>query len=187
MTAPTREAPGRSRGSTVAKIGLSVVVVLLVVMWVYAFAFAPREPIYAIEDREWLDRAAAICDEGDARRTELTDVSEGYIADPTPEQAARRADIVEQATDIMEDEVDQIVAVQPASEEDRRTVAEWEGFYRTLIEDRRAYVGRLRAYDLTPYSETLLEGGPVTNVLVDFANVNRIEACAPPSELGSGG
>ena len=48
-------------------------------------------------------------------------------------------------------------------------------------------MGRLRAYDLTPYSETLLEGGPVTNVLVDFANVTRIEACAPPSELGSGG
>ena len=75
----------------------------------------------------------------------------------------------------------------PASEEDRATVAEWEGFYRTLIDDRRAYVGRLRAFDLTPYAETLLEGGPVTNVLTDFANVNRIEACAPPSELGSGG
>ena len=39
-------------------------------------------------------------------------------------------------------------------------------------------------FDLQPYGETLVDGGPVTNLLTDFAVVNEIPACAPPNELG---
>jgi hypothetical protein len=53
-----------------------------------------------------------------------------------------------------------------------------------MIADRRAYTERLRAFELGPYLETKVDGGPVTNVLLDFANGNRMPACRPPGELG---
>ncbi len=45
-------------------------------------------------------------------------------------------------------------------------------------------IARLRSFELGPYRETKVEGGPVTNLLVDFATVNELPHCSPPQELG---
>ena len=80
-----------------------------------------------------------------------------------------------------------IVAVLPPSDRDRSLISEYEAFWKILLADRRAYTEQLRSFDLSPYHETPVEGGPVTNVLVDFAVVNLMSSCAPPDELGTGG
>ena len=74
----------------------------------------------------------------------------------------------------------------PPSERDQSLVNEYRDYYRTLFRDRRAYTARLRTFQLAPYGETLVDGGPVSNLLTDFAVVNEIPACTPPNELGGG-
>ncbi len=178
------DAGSRTTGSLVARVSLIVVVLLIVAMWVYAFGFAKKEGVYVLEDRAWTARAQGICETYESRRLELADTEAGYIANPTNEQMLQRADVVDQATDILEAELDDVLAVQPAGDRDRQLAAEYEGFYRILIGDRRAYTARLRNFELTPYLETKIDGGPVTNVLLDFTTANRMKRCAPPGELG---
>ncbi len=95
-----------------------------------------------------------------------------------------RADVVDRATDLLEAELAEMVAVMPTSDRDRQLVEEYRGYFEIMIADRRAYTERLRAFELGPYLETKVDGGPVTNVLLDFANGNRMPACRPPGELG---
>ena len=164
---------------------LTAIVLLLVAMWVYAFVFASKKGVYRVDSAEWRANAETVCEAAQEQRLRLVDMTAGYIANPTNEQMLQRADVVDQATDIVEQQLADIVAFPVETDRDRELIASFEGFYRTLISDRRAYTARLRAFDLEPYRETLLvKGGPVTNALTDFTSGNNVKACAPPGELG---
>lgn len=165
---------------------VAVAVALLMAMWVYALFFASKKGTYRVDDDAWRADAAQICRAAELERRELVDTSDGYIADPTPAQAAERADLVDQATDIIETALDDVVALPLATDRDRSLVADYEGYYRIVIADRRVYTARLREFDLRPYGETRVDGGPVTNVIIDFTTVNEMKACAPPSDLTGG-
>jgi len=165
---------------------VAVAVVLLMAMWVYALFFASKKGTYRVDDDAWRADAAQICRAAELERRELVDTSDGYIAEPTPAQAAERADLVDQATDIIETALDDVVALPLATDRDRSLVADYEGYYRIVIADRRVYTARLREFDLRPYGETRVDGGPVTNVIIDFTTVNEMKACAPPSDLTGG-
>jgi len=175
--------PGRRRWVVVL---LTIVCALLAAMWVYAFVFATEQGIYRVDDEAWRSRARQICEDADIERQQLADTDEGFIADPTPEQMLEHAGIVDRATDIVERMIDDLVAVPVASDRDRELIASFEGFYRTIIADRRAYTARLRAGQLEPYRESTVDGGPVTNVVTDFTSGNDIKDCVPPGELGGG-
>lgn len=181
---PPADAPARSTGALAARIGLTVIVLLLIAMWVYAFGFAEKKGVYVLDDDSWGERAQDICERYEAERRALVDTDAGYIANPTNEQMIERADVVDRATDLLEAELAEMVAVMPTSDRDRRLVEEYRGYFEIMIADRRAYTERLRAFELGPYLETKVDGGPVTNVLLDFANGNRMPACRPPGELG---
>lgn len=181
---PPADAPARSTGALAARIGLTVIVLLLIAMWVYAFGFAEKKGVYVLDDDSWGERAQDICERYEAERRALVDTDAGYIENPTNEQMIERADVVDRATDLLEAELAEMVAVMPTSDRDRRLVEEYRGYFEIMIADRRAYTERLRAFELGPYLETKVDGGPVTNVLLDFANGNRMPACRPPGELG---
>ncbi len=178
------QTPRRTTGAIVARVGLTLVVVLIVAMWVYAFGFAKKQGLYVLDDEAWTERAQEICEGYEQQRLELVDMDSGYIANPTNEQMLERADVVDRATDILEAELADVFAVLPVSERDQKIAAEYRGFYEVLISDRRAYTGRLRNFELGPYLETKIDGGPVTNILLDFTTANRMKRCAPPGELG---
>jgi hypothetical protein len=177
------EAPPK-RTWTFTKIVLIIVCLLIAAMWVYAFGFASKKATYRVDDAAWRGRAQGICEVYEAERLELVDTAQGYIAEPTQAQMLQRADVVDRATDILEAELADITAIAPDNARDQRLVDEYSGFYEILLRDRRAYTARLREFDLQPYGETLVDGGPVSNLLNDFAIVNEIPACAPPGELG---
>ena len=181
---PPADTPARSTGALAARIGLTVIVLLLIAMWVYAFGFAEKKGVYVLDDDSWGERAQDICERYEAERRALVDTDAGYIANPTNEQMIERADVVDRATDLLEAEPAEMVAVMPTSDRDRQLVEEYRGYFEIMIADRRAYTERLRAFELGPYLETKVDGGPVTNVLLDFANGNRMPACRPPGELG---
>jgi hypothetical protein len=170
-----------------ARIAVTVACLLILAMWIYAFGFASKKAAYRVDDAAWRQRAQDLCEAYEAQRLELVDMSAGYIVDPTNEQMLQRADLVDRATDIVEAELAEVTRVLPASARDRSLVDDYRKYYQLIVADRRAYTERLRSFDLEPYGETLVDGGPVSNLLTDFAVVNEMPACAPPNELGGDG
>ena len=103
---------------------------------------------------------------------------------PTKDQMLQRADIVDRATDTLDEMVDEIAALPLAKDDDRARVGVFLKYYRVILDDRRKYTARLRAFQLEPYLESVVNGGPVTNVVIDFTTGNAIPHCMPPGELG---
>jgi hypothetical protein len=181
------ERPPRTGWQKLAFVLISIAVLGIAAMWVYALVFASRDGLYRVDDDAWRENAQEICEAAQQKRIELADTSEGVITDPTPEQMRRRADLVDQATGILEDMLDEVVAYPLTEPRDIALQDTWEGHYRTLIEDRREYTAQLRAGVNEQFTETVVGGGPVTNVVTDFTSGNDIKACGPPADMTSGG
>ena len=174
--------PSKSRGWV--KAILILICGLIAAMWVYAFVFAPKSGVYFVTEKGWRTTADEICANAEQQRLALEDTTGGYIANPTHEQMTQRADIVDRATDLLDGMITDVEALPLAGDKDQARAAIFVKYYRTIISDRRAYTARLRAFDLAPYRETLVNGGPVTNVVIDFTTGNDITHCMPPGELG---
>jgi hypothetical protein len=179
----TEPQPARPRLS-LAKIVVTIICLLLLAMWIYAFGFASKKAAYRVDDAAWRQRAQDRCEVYEAQRLELVDTAEGYIAEPTQAQMIERADVVDKATDILATELADVISVLPPSARDRSLIEQYRGYYQTVIDDRRAYTQRLRSFVLEPYRETVVDRSPVSNLLIDFTIVNEMPACSPPGELG---
>jgi hypothetical protein len=153
-------------------------------MWVYAFVFAPKTGVYFVTDKAWRASADQICATAEQQRLALVDTTQGYIASPTHEQMTHRADIVDRATALLDRMVSDVEALALAGSDDRERVTIFVKYYRQILDDRRAYTARLRAFQLEPYRESLVNGSPVTNTVIDFTTGNAIPHCMPPGELG---
>ncbi|HTH07667.1 MAG TPA: hypothetical protein VMS14_02505 [Ilumatobacteraceae bacterium] len=169
---------------------LSVGCALVLVMWVFiVFEIATTgndKGAYQIQDDSWRPQAIDICRAATAERNELANDTGGFIEDPTLEQMQQRADIVDQATDIVEQMVADLVAIPVDNDRDREILAVFGENYRLIISDRRRYAERLRNGDFTSYNETVVAGGPVSNVVFDFTagvKSNDIPECSPPVDL----
>lgn len=155
-------------------------------MWIYGLFIADPEPVYRIEDASWRPQAVAICAAADAAITSLTDTTGGFITDPTPEQMRRRADLADQATAVLDQMVTDLVAIPVDNDDDRLRLDVFAEHYRMVLADRLRYTTALRAGENVDYTETVVAGGPVTNVITDFtAGVkgNDIPLCSPPGDL----
>ena len=187
MNVPFADEPARPRTSAWVKAVLVLCCAVVASMWIYYFFFATDEGVYQLQDKSWRVAAEQVCSAASAEREALTDTSDGYIANPTDEQMVQRADNVDNATDILERMRDDLVAIPVDNEGDATRVEFFAENYRTVLADRRRYTASLRRFELVPYSETVVGGGPVTNVVLDFtAGVkgNDVPECSPPGELG---
>ena len=113
------------------------------VFWVWALFFASKEAVNKIGDRAWAARAEGICDTAKNDMQALHDFRR--IDHDSPQLAAmlaERADIVDRATDIVEQMLDEVVVVMPTDPKGLALVPQWEADYRTLIADRREYSRR---------------------------------------------
>lgn len=153
----------------------------IVAMWVYAYGFASKEAAVHLDDTAWTERAEGICTAANAERDELFDVRK--IDDAGPDALLERADIVDRATAILERMLNEIVAVQPDSSADRQLVDQWEGYYRTLLEDRKEYTAGLRAGEPNRFDESVVDDQPLSSFLDDFAKPNRMPSCVSPKDL----
>lgn len=149
--------------------------------WTWALFFASKESINRIEDRAWAERAESICVAARDEREALADYREMANADAV--MLAERADVVERATDIVTDALDEVVAVAPDDEKGRAIVPLWEADYRQYLEDRRAYAERLRRGETVAFSETAVEGIPISERIERFAVDNDMPTCAPPTDV----
>ena len=163
------------------RIGAVTAVLALALFWMWALFFASKESINRIGDREWSDRAETICDTAREEREALADYRE--LEGDNAAMLAERADLVDQASDIVEGALDDVIAVTPSDDKGQALVPQWEGDYRQYIADRREYTVRLRNGEDVPFSETAVEGIPISERIERFANDNDMSSCAPPTDL----
>ena len=151
--------------------------------WIWALFFASKEAFNRVNDRAWAERAEDICVRATEDRVALADLTR--VEQATPELIARRAELVDESTDILDRMLDDVVAVEPSDEKGRNIVPMWEDDYRTYLQDRRNYADRLRASggEYLPFTETPIEGIPISERIATFAAENEMSACAPPIDL----
>jgi len=178
-------APQR-KGRMWVKVLLAIGCAAVAAMWIFAIFIANPDPVYRIADRTWRPAALKVCAAADQAVTALADTSGGFITHPTLAQMRQRADIADRATDILDQMVTDLVAIPVATDKDRTRLDTFEKNYRLIIADRRRYTAALREGRNIDYTETVVGGGPVTNVITDFtAGVggNDVPLCSPPGDL----
>jgi hypothetical protein len=164
--------PGRWGRSRIRKVIIAAGILTLIVFWVWALFFASKTAINKIEDREWAARAEDVCAQ---YKIELRALDARASADLDV-----RAGLVEESTDLLSAMLDDVMAVTPADDKGRAIVPAWEADYRQLLADRYRYAERLRAGENVPFTETAVQGVPITERIETFAADNEMRSCSPP-------
>ena len=178
-TAPRRERPPLRRSQVIARVSIGTAIVLIVVMWVYAFGgFATRQAAAKLDDRAWTQRAEEICQ----RRNLLLEKNALNSKDTSDGSPQAVGAAVSTATDLIERALDQMLEPPPASELDRKLVDQFESLYRTYIQDRREVAVRLANGEAAELNETMLQGSPISETIADFTRPNLMESCSAPAQ-----
>ena len=157
--APAPERPP-SRWRLVARVALAVGLICFAAFWTWALFFASKEPVNRIGDRAWAARAEEICVAADRERLELADFR--TMDDAGAALVNERADIVDRATDILEQMLDDVLAQPPTDAKGQDLVPQWAADYRTYIADRtvRCIVACSVAPGATPVNVATRSGTP---------------------------
>ena len=163
------------------RVFIGTAISLLGIMWVYALFFASKESINQIGDQAWQQRAESICNETAVARKELADYR--LITEMGPDALSERADIVDKATAMLVDMLNQLAASTPTDAKGAELVPLWIADYRTYIADRNAYSQMLRSGVNNAFAETMIEGLPLSEKIATFAADNYMVSCKPPRDL----
>ena len=151
-------------------------------MWVYGFGFSPRESFNRIGDDAWKARSEARCLIAENERFALQDLGK-MRADDT-EALKKKAGIVEIATDSLEKAINDIAKDTPSDAKGQELVPQWISDYRIYIQNRRQFIDKLRTASTRPYfSETEVQGVPISERIGKFARENDMRTCQPPLDL----
>ena len=178
-TEQRRARPKLRRSQVIARVSIGTAIALILVMWVYAFGgFATRQAAAKLDDRAWTRRAEEICQ----RRDLLLEKNAVTAQDTSDGSPQALGEAVSTATDLIEITLDQVLEQQPATELDRKLVAQFETLYRTYIQDRRDVAVRLANGEAAELNETMLQGSPISETIADFTRPNLMESCSAPSQ-----
>ena len=169
---PGQEPPGPWQRSPIRKVLLAIGVVVFAAFWIWALFFASKTAVNKIGDEAWAARAESICADYDLQVRALSALADSDLD--------VRADLVVESTDLLSAMLTELLAVTPQDEKGQAIVPVWEAEYRTLLEDRYRYAEQLRSGQNVPFTETAVNGVPVTERLETFAGDNDMPSCAPP-------
>ena len=145
---------------------------LLLVFWIWALFFATKEAVNKIGDTAWAANAEAVCAETKTQLRALDAEASGDLE--------VRAGLVDESTRLLREMLDDVVAVAPTDEKGQAIVPDWEAEYRILLEDRNRYADQLRAGENVAFTETAVDGVPITERIEKFTLDNEMPSCAPP-------
>ena len=160
---------------------LVVLLTLIGAMWVFALFFASKEVVNEIADRAWTERAEIICKEAATERIALADFRP--LTDAGADALLERAQIVDLATDTLDDMLIKLEATKPTDAKGQAIIPLWISDYRKYIIDRRAYAEQLRLGTNVPFGESIVMGIPLSEKLSTFAADNYMKSCKPPMDL----
>jgi len=169
----------RAGPSTMAlRAFLTILVVAMVVLWVYAFFLAPSGNPDRLEDRSWPVAAEARC------LVARTAIAELPPAARAPD-VATRADDIDLATDVVVNLVADLGQLSGGTADDHMMIEKWLADWDVYIGDRRHHAARLRLEgDVRPLLTALPSGsGSFVKRMNGFARVNDMEACLDPGDM----
>jgi hypothetical protein len=158
-----------------------ITVAFILVMWVYALFFASKDSINKFSDRQWAAKAQQRCLLAIEERKQLADYR---IVDSLGTDAlGERADLVDKATDTIERFVLEFRKTLPTDPKGIALVTLWLNDYEIYIGDRRSFANDLRSGVNKQFSETSIEGLPLSEKIATFAADNEMKFCKPPIDL----
>jgi hypothetical protein len=156
---------------------LAVAVLAILVMWVYAFVFAPRGGVNPVRDKAWTDGADVVCTGASANLKPLlftTKISEDNRAEDLPAYVAN----LDKAYAIVSGMIDSLEALPRSSERAKVLVPQWIADYRLYQKNLFEWIEELRAGKIAKFSVAVTDTGiPVNERLNTFATENRIKSC----------
>jgi hypothetical protein len=164
---------------SVGRILAVVVMVAIAAFWSIVFLGIPKkENPDRLDDRAFVERTARRCDQ---LLEDLAGLPNASFVDDHRE----RADVLDEATDLVEEMVDAIEADAPEEGDDGISLRGWIADWRTYVANRRDYADRLRD---DPDARFLLDqslgGDSVDKPIEIFADVNDMPSCATPGDVG---
>ena len=140
--------------------------------WFWALFLIDKTAVNKFEDRAWAENAEDVCAPV-KRAVRLLDLQ----ADPDLQV---RADLIIEGTDLYAEMIDELASDLPDDPKGAAIVPDWIADWRTLIQNRYDYAAEYRAGNEVPFTETAVQGVPITERLETFAGDNEMDSCAPP-------
>jgi len=165
-------------GTMALRAFLTVLVVAMVVLWIYAFFLAPSGNPDRLEDRSWPVAAEARCLMARAAIAELPPAARAP-------DVATRADDIDLATDVVVNLVADLGQLSGGTADDHVMIEKWLADWDGYSGDRRHHAVRLRLEgDVRPLLTALPSGsGSFVKRMNGFARVNDMEACLDPGDM----
>lgn len=163
------------------RVVLSIIIAGICLMWIYALFFASKEAVNKVADEQWRQNSDEICLSAKKQRDLLIDLR--LVNESGPDALVERAEIIDLATDSIENMVNQIAKLPVADAKGAAIVPLWLADYRIYIGDRRTYADQLRVGTNLPFAETQIDQLPLSEKLATFATDNRLASCKPPIDL----
>ena len=164
------------------QVFLGLVCLGIAVFWVWALFFPPtKQSVAKLDDVAWTVRANEICNQANLERDKLVDLRR--IDTVSGDALAERADIIDKATLIVQKMLDDVIAETPTGPKDEVLMNTWAKIFQGWINERVEYTAILRTGENAPFAESMLEGGPVSDYINDFALANRMKSCSSPMDL----
>lgn len=162
----------KERSFTIRRLLVVAGLLAFASFWFWALFLIDKTSVNKFEDRAWAENAEEVCAPVKlaVRRLDLE-------ADP---DLRVRADLIVQGTDMYAAMIDELASDLPDDPKGASIVPDWIADWRTLIQDRYDYADEYEAGNEVPFTETAVEGVPITERLETFAADNEMTSCAPP-------
>ena len=171
-----------SLGRRSLQVFLATICLGIAVFWIWTLFFPPtKQSVAKVDDVAWTIRANEICNQANLERDKLVDLRR--IDTVSGDALAERADIIDKATVIVQKMLDDVTAQVPTGVKDADLMNTWKDMYQDWIDGRVEYTAILRTGVNAPFAESMLEGGPVSDYINDFAVANRMNSCSSPMDL----
>ena len=186
MTQPTLdEATAARRPRWGVRAVLLAIVAALVGMWIYVLFIGKEQSPNRLADQEWAARAEPICAATAKRLAALPPASSFAQVEPLEEALRRRADVGEQATALLDDQVAQLRALPaPTGPHDGVLLQAWFADWDRYLADRRDHIASWQAGHDKPFAESEANGGPISDRMDSLSTLNGMPSCVVPADFG---
>jgi hypothetical protein len=177
VVASTASVDGATRRFPWGRMAAIAILLGIALLWIFAFAQDARRPPGLLDDVAFAEQAQEICL---ATGVALARLPPAFEAD----SAAERAEMIDRADEELTAMVGELGAIAPTTERDGAMVGEWLDDWAVYLDDRADYAARLREDEGARFYVTEKNEDQITEPIDRLAQVNRMEACATPQDLG---
>ncbi len=180
---PELTEPEPSTGHRIALVLGATFAVATFGVWIYAlFFYDPGLMIDELKDQRFPKAAEEICHQARVKIEALPTASE-------TKDHVERADVVDEANAALRQMTTELAAIVPTDGDAKEQrvnsgVAQWVDDWNTFIGDREDYATALREDPMTRFTESLKSNRQISRAIDAFAQVNRMDSCAVPGDVG---